>query len=61
MLTHSLIANVFIVLAVAVGVIILVEMIVFPIIEAQAKCTLGSIAYKASNGHCSKDNVNTSS
>jgi hypothetical protein len=35
------VANVFIVLAIAVGVIILVEMIVFPIIEAHeasAKC-----------------------
>jgi hypothetical protein len=54
-------ANVLVVLAIAVGVIILVEMVVFPIIEAQAKCTPGSIAYIASKGRCFKDSVNTSS
>jgi hypothetical protein len=45
-------ADVFIVLAIALGVIVVIEMIVFPIIEAQANCSGGSTPFKASQGRC---------
>jgi hypothetical protein len=40
MLTHSPITNVIIVLAIALGVIVVVDMVVLPIIQVEASCHL---------------------
>jgi hypothetical protein len=46
-------ANVIIVLAVALGVIMVVDMVVLPAIEAYAKgCAIGGGPFNASKGHC---------
>jgi hypothetical protein len=56
MLTDSPMANVFIVLAIAVGVIVVADMIVLPILEVLARgCesgAAGSRAFNASQGRC---------
>jgi hypothetical protein len=52
MLTHSPMANVLIVLAVALGVIVVVDMVVLPAIEAYARGCNRSIAFNASQGRC---------
>lgn len=53
MLIDSLMANVFIVLAIAVGVIVVADMIVLPILEALARgCSGTTPALNASKGRC---------
>jgi hypothetical protein len=54
MLTHSPMANIFIILAIALGVVVVVDGIILPIIQAYAaggQCAL-TPGFNASKGRC---------
>jgi hypothetical protein len=51
MLTQSPMANVIIVLAIALGVIVVVDMVVLPMIQAEAKCNFNHEQNRFV-GHC---------
>ena len=52
MLTHSPMANIFIILAIALGVVVVVDGIILPIIQAYAAGCKNGIAFNASKGRC---------
>jgi hypothetical protein len=59
MLTQLPMANVIIVLAIALGVIVVVDMVVLPAIEVDARGCTSSVPFEASKGHCFKGiNIN---